>query len=287
MLEEIHDEKLKDLELKATQARELVIETLLEAGSGHSAGPLGMADIFIAFYFHILNHDPKNPDWADRDRLILSNGHICPILYATMAMAEYFPIEELKTLRKLNTRLQGHPHRTALPGVETTSGPLGEGISQSIGMALSAKLDKKNYHVYCLTSDGEHQEGNTWEAAMFAAKYKVDNLTVIIDRNNIQIDGFTENVMPLEYLRAKYEAFNWHVQEVDGHNIRAFVETINQARAVHQKPSVIIAHTIPGLGADFMENKFEWHGKPPNEEEAKKALKELRTLEGKITSEHQ
>ena len=287
MLEEVHDEKLKDLELKATKARELVIETLLEAGSGHSAGPLGMADIFIAFYFHILNHDPKNPDWADRDRLILSNGHICPIRYVTMAMAGYFPIEELKTLRKLNTRLQGHPHRTALPGVETTSGPLGEGISQSIGMALSAKLDKKNYHVYCLTSDGEHQEGNTWEAAMFAAKNKLDNLTVVVDRNNIQIDGFTENVMPLEYLTAKYEAFNWHVQEVDGHNIRAFVETINQARAVHQKPSVIIAHTIPGLGVDFMENKFEWHGKPPNSEEAKKALDELRTLQGKIVSEHQ
>lgn len=287
MLEEVHDEKLKDLELKATKARELVISTLLEAGSGHSAGPLGMADIFVAFYFHILNHDPKNPDWADRDRLVLSNGHICPIRYVVMAMAGYFPVSELKTLRKINSRLQGHPHRTTLPGVETTSGPLGEGISQSIGMALAARLDKKNYHIYCIASDGEHQEGNTWEAAMFAAKNKIDNLTVIIDRNNIQIDGYTENVMPLEYIRAKYEAFNWHVQEVDGHNIRAFVDTINQARAVHQKPSVIIAHTIPGFGVDFMENKFEWHGKPPNEEEAAKALKELRTLEGKIVSEHQ
>ncbi|OGH19594.1 MAG: transketolase [Candidatus Levybacteria bacterium RIFCSPHIGHO2_01_FULL_40_15b] len=287
VIEEIHDEKLKDLELKATKARELVISALLEAGSGHSAGPLGMADIFVAFYFHILNHDPKNPEWADRDRLVLSNGHICPIRYVVMAMAGYFPVEELKTLRKINSRLQGHPHRTSLPGMETTSGPLGEGISQSIGMALAARLDKKNYHVYCITSDGEHQEGNTWEAAMFAAKNKLDNLTVVIDRNNIQIDGFTENVMPLEFLRAKYEAFNWHVQEVDGHNIRAFVDTINQARAVHQKPSAIIAHTIPGLGVDFMENKFEWHGKPPDEEEAAKALKELRTLEGKITSEHE
>lgn len=287
MLEEVHDEKLKDLELKAIQARELLIQTLLEAGSGHSAGPLGMADIFIAFYFHILNHDPKDPQWPNRDRLILSNGHICPIRYVVMAMAGYFPVEELKTLRKINSRLQGHPHRTALPGVETTSGPLGEGISQSIGMALAARLDNKSYHIYCITSDGEHQEGNTWEAAMFAAKNKVDNLTVVIDRNNIQIDGFTENVMPIEYIRAKYEAFNWHVQEVDGHNIRAFVDTINQARAVHQKPSVIIAHTIPGLGVDFIENKFEWHGKPPNEEEALKALKELRTLEGKIRSEHE
>ena len=287
MLEEVHDEKLKDLELKATKARELVISALLEAGSGHSAGPLGMADIFVAFYFHILNHDPKKPEWADRDRLVLSNGHICPIRYVVMAMAGYFPVEELKTLRKINSRLQGHPHRTSLPGMETTSGPLGEGISQSIGMALAARLDKKNYHVYCITSDGEHQEGNTWEAAMFAAKNKLDNLTVIIDRNNIQIDGYTENVMPLEFLRAKYESFNWHVQEADGHNIRAFVDTINQARAVHQKPSAIIAHTIPGLGVDFMENKFEWHGKPPNVEEAKVALRELRTLEGKITSEHE
>lgn len=287
IIEEIHDEKLKDLELKATQARELVISTLLEAGSGHSAGPLGMADIFIAFYFHILNHDPKHPEWADRDRLVLSNGHICPIRYVVMAMAGYFPVAELKTLRKINSRLQGHPHRSALPGMETTSGPLGEGISQSIGMALAARLDKKNYHVYCITSDGEHQEGNTWEAAMFAAKNKLDNLTVIIDRNNIQIDGFTENVMPLEYLSAKYESFNWFVQEVDGHNIRAFVDAINHARSVHQKPSAIIAHTIPGFGVDFMENKFEWHGKPPNDEEAVKALKELRTLEGKIRSEHE
>ncbi|OGH12903.1 MAG: transketolase [Candidatus Levybacteria bacterium RIFCSPHIGHO2_01_FULL_40_10] len=282
MIDDLFDEKIKDLELKAVQARELVLETLLEAGSGHSAGPLGMADIFIAFYFHILKHNPKNPDWAERDRLVLSNGHICPIRYVVMAMAGYFPIEELKTLRKLNSRLQGHPHRTALPGVETTSGPLGEGISQAIGMALAAKLDAKKYHIYCLTSDGEHQEGNTWEALMAAAKYKLDNLTVVIDRNNIQIDGFTENVMPLEYLKAKYEAFNWHVQEVDGHNIRAFNDSVSQALAVHQKPSVIIANTIPGKGVDFMENKFEWHGKPPNKEEAAKALDELRTLQGKI-----
>src|SRR3990170_4129153 len=249
-IDELFEEKLKDLELKANKARELLIETLLEAWSGHSAGPLGMADIFIAFYFHVLSHDPKNPSWEDRDRLILSNGHICPIRYVTMAMAGYFPISELKTLRKIDSRLQGHPHRTSLPGLETTSGPLGEGISQSIGMALAAKLDSKDYRIYCLTSDGEHQEGNTWEAAMFAARYKLDNLTVVIDRNNIQIDGFTENVMPLEYLTAKYESFNWFVQEVDGHNIRAFVDAINQAKAVHQKPSAIIAHTIPGFGVD-------------------------------------
>ncbi len=286
-MRDLTDTKIKELELKATRARELVIETLLEAGSGHSAGPLGMADIFTAFYFHILNHDPKNPDWADRDRLILSNGHICPIRYVTMAMAGYFPIEELKTLRKLDSRLQGHPHRTALPGVETTSGPLGEGISQAIGIALAAKLDKKNFHIYCLTSDGEHQEGNTWEALLVAAKYKLDNLTVVIDRNNIQIDGFTEDILPLDYLRAKYESFNWHAMEVDGHNMRTFVDTVGQALTIHQKPTVIIANTIPGKGVSFMENKVEWHGKPPNPEEEKKAMDELRTLQGKIESEHQ
>jgi transketolase len=297
MIEELHEEKLKDLELKANQIRQLIIETLIEAGSGHSAGPLGMADVFTAFYFHILNHDPKNPDWEDRDRLVLSNGHICPVRYAAMALSGYFPIEELKTLRKLNSRLQGHPHRTSLPGVETTSGPLGEGISQSIGMALAARLNNKKYHIYCIASDGEQQEGNTWEALMFAAKYKINNLTVVIDRNNIQIDGFTESVMPLETLRAKYEAFNWKVFEVDGHNIKMFVDTIAEARAVFEKPTVIIAHTIPGKGVDFMENRFEWHGMPPDTqdvkgapvkgEQAKKALEELRTLQGKIESEHQ
>lgn len=297
MIEELHEEKLKNLELNANRIRELIIESLVAAGSGHTAGPLGMADIFTAFYFHILNHDPKNPNWEDRDRLILSNGHICPVRYAAMALAGYFPIEELKTLRKLGTRLQGHPHRTALPGVETTSGPLGEGISQAIGIALAAKLDNKKYHIYCIASDGEQQEGNTWEAVMFAAKYKINNVTLVIDRNNIQIDGFTENVMPLETLRAKYEAFNWKVFEVDGHNIKTFVDEIREARAVFEKPVVLIAHTIPGKGVGFMENRFEWHGMPPDTQEvkgappkgeqAKKALDQLRTLRGRIVSEHQ
>lgn len=285
-MDELTEQKLFHLEEKAVEARELLISTLLEAGSGHSAGPLGMADIFTAFYFHILNHNPQNPDWEERDRLILSNGHICPIRYVSMAQAGYFPIDELKTLRKINSRLQGHPHRTALPGVETTSGPLGEGLSQSVGIALSAKLDEKKYHVYCIASDGEHQEGNTWEAAMTAAKYKLDNLTLIIDRNNIQIDGNTEEVMPLESLRLKYESFNWNVLEIDGNNIRGFVDAINTARAVRERPTCIIAHTIPGKGVDFMENDFTWHGKPPNDKEAKDALKELRTLQGKIEASH-
>jgi transketolase len=287
MIEEIHEEKLKFLEEKANQIRQLIIEMLLEAGSGHSAGPLGMADIFSAFYFHILRHDPKNPDWPDRDRLILSNGHICPVRYAAMALAGYFPIEELKTLRKINARLQGHPHRTALPGVETTAGPLGEGISQAIGIAYAGILDKKDYHVYCITSDGEHQEGNTWEAYMWLGNNPLPNLTIIIDRNYIQIDGFTEDVMPLEPLRQKLEAFKLHVLEVDGHNIRAFIDAIREARSEWRRTSVIIAYTIPGKGVSFMEKKFEWHGKPPNKEEAKKALDELRTLGGKIISEHQ
>ncbi len=287
MIDDLTDKKELELRGIAVEIRELIIKMLLEAGSGHSAGPLGMADIFTAFYFHILNHDPKKPDWDGRDRLVLSNGHICPVLYVTLAKAGYFPIKELMTLRKLNSRLQGHPHRTALPGIETTSGPLGEGISQSIGMALAARMDNKRHQIYCLTSDGEHQEGNTWEAIMFAAKYKLDNLTVVIDRNNIQIDGTTENVMPLETLRLKYESFNWYVIETDGNNLEGFVDAVRQARSVHEQPSVIIAHTIPGLGVDFMENNYLWHGKSPDEKQAKEALSELRTLQGKIKSEHQ
>lgn len=284
---ELHDQKLKYLEELANRIRETTIETLLEAGSGHSAGPLGMADIFTALYFHILNHNPKKPDWPDRDRLILSNGHICPIRYVTMAYAGYFPLLELKTLRKINSRLQGHPHRTSLPGVETTSGPLGSGMSQAIGVVLTAKLDQKKYRVYCLTSDGEHQEGNLWEAVMFAGKNKLSNLTVVVDRNNIQIDGTTELVMPLESLKEKYESFNWNVLEIDGHNIRDFVDAVNEAKAIHEKPTVIIAHTIPGKGVSFMENDYKWHGKPPNKEEAIKALAELRSLGGRIKSEHE
>jgi len=283
----LNEQKLRDLELKATQARQLVIEMLLEAGSGHSAGSLGMADIFVALYFHILNHNPKNPNLANRDRLILSNGHICPIRYAVMAMSGYFDISELKTLRKINSRLQGHPHRTSLPGLESTSGPLGEGISQAIGIALSARMDRKKYHTFVIASDGEQQEGNTWEAAMFAGKYKLDNLTLIIDRNNIQIDGFTENVMPLEPLREKYLSFNWEVFEIDGNNIREFIETVEKAKVITKKPTVIIANTIPGKGVSFMEKDFTWHGKPPTQEEAKKALNELRTLQGRIQSENQ
>ncbi len=277
----------KDLEKIANEVRQDIIQMLVAAGSGHSAGPLGMADIFTALYFEIMNHDPKNPDWEDRDRLILSNGHICPVRYATMAEAGYFEKKELKTLRKLGSRLQGHPERLKLPGVETTSGPLGSGLAQASGYAYASRMDNKRFRVFCITSDGEHDEGNHWEAVEFAGKYKLSNLTSFVDRNNIQIDGYTENVMPLEPLEDKYKAFNWHVLHIDGHNFEEIINAVNHARSVYEKPTVIIAHTIPGKGVDFMENKFEWHGKPPTPEEAKIALHELRTLQGKIKSEHE
>ncbi len=285
-MEILHEEKIKKIEEMANALRQDVIEELLAAGSGHSAGSLGMADVFAAFYFHLLNHNPEDPNWPDRDRLILSNGHICPVYYAALARAGYFDADELKTLRKLGSRLQGHPHRKSLPGVETTSGPLGSGLSQSIGVALSAKMDGKKYHVYCLASDGEHQEGNTWEAVMFAGKNKLSNLTLVIDRNNIQIDGFTEEIMPLEPLRDKYESFNWHVIDIDGHNIEAIVDAVNEAKAIFERPTAIIAHTIPGKGVSFMERNYLWHGIPPTKEEAQKALgelKQIRQLGGKIT----
>ncbi|MBI4094383.1 MAG: transketolase [Candidatus Liptonbacteria bacterium] len=286
-MEALHEKKLKFIEETANLLRQDVIKMLVHAGSGHSAGPLGMADVFATLYFHVVNHNPKKPDWAGRDRVVVSNGHICPILYAALARAGYFPLEELKTLRKVNTRLQGHPHRGSLPGLETTSGPLGSGLSQAIGMALAAKLDHKRHRVYCLMSDGEHQEGNTWEAVMCAGKYKLHNLTAVVDRNNIQIDGFTEEVMPLEPLRQKYEAFNWHVLEIDGHNPEEFVDAVAEAHAIYERPTAIIAHTIPGKGVSFMERDYTWHGKPPKPDEAKVALKELRTLMGRIKSEHE
>ena len=286
-MQELHEKKLKFLEEMANFLRQDVIKMVSHAGSGHIAGPLDMADVFAALYFHILRHDPRKPDWPDRDRVVLSNGHICPILYAALARAGYFPFEELKTLRALGTRLQGHPHRGSLPGTETTSGPLGSGLSQAVGMALAARLDGKKHRIYCLLSDGEHQEGNLWEAAMFAGKNKLSNLTVIVDRNNIQIDGFTETIMPLEPFRAKYESFGWHVLEIDGHNFEAIISAAAEARAIYEKPTVIVAHTIAGRGVSFMEQDYLWHSKPFKPGEAEQALAELRTLQGRIKSEHQ
>jgi transketolase len=277
--------KTKHLYQIANHLREDVIRMLEKAGSGHSAGSLGMADIFAALYFVVLNHNPKKPLWADRDRLVLSNGHICPIQYAALARAGYFPLKELDTLRDFNSRLQGHPHRGSLPGIESTSGPLGSGLSQAIGIALAGRMNHQRYHTYVVLSDGEHDEGNTWEAILFAAKERLGSLTAIVDRNNIQIDGSTENVLPLGSLREKYEAFGWQVIEIDGHNIEEFISATYEAKAMYEKPTVIIAHTIPGKGVSFMEKRYAWHGKPPTKEQARVALKELRTLGNKIKTE--
>jgi transketolase len=272
------------LKERANTIRCDIIEMLVEAGSGHSAGPLGMADIFAALYFHVLRHDPANPMWEDRDRLILSNGHICPVRYAAMAEAGYFPRSELHTLRKFGSRLQGHPERTRLPALETTSGPLGAGLAQAGGLGYAAKMDRKSWRVYCVVSDAEQECGLHWEAVLFAAKFSIDNLLCIVDRNRIQIDGSTEDVMPLEPLHAKYAAFNWNVIECDGNDVIDFLQAVDRAKSCEGKPSVIIANTVPGKGVDFMENDYHWHGKPPSPEEARTALRELHARRLKIES---
>ena len=286
-------EDVQNLEQKANQIRESIIESLVAAGSGHTAGPLGMADIFALLYFHVLKHDPKQPDWEERDRVVLSNGHICPVLYATLAHAGYFPVDELVTLRQFGTRLQGHPHREALPGVETSSGPLGSGLSQAVGMAIAERMDNPytSKYVYCITGDGELNEGQIWEAAMLAGKEQLHNLIVIVDRNGIQIDGYTKDVMPLEPLREKWEAFNFDVQEVDAHNIRMVHDAIGKAQAVYGQPSIIIAHSVASKGVDVFERDFRWHGNPPGkgpedrvakDRQGDVALEKLRTLGGAI-----
>lgn len=277
---ELNDKEIQEL---AIQVREEIIEMLLEAGSGHCAGPLGAVEIYLSLYFGgILHYDPHRPLWKERDRVVISNGHYAPLLYATLAHAGYFPLEELKTLRKLGSRLQGHPHRLTLPGIETSSGPVGEGLSQAIGMALGFKMDGGKQQVYCLMGDGEQDCGNTWEAAMLAGKYQLDNLTAIIDRNSIQIDGFTKNVMPLEPLKEKYESFGWKVLEINGNDIKEVKQALRAAKSIFVRPVVIIADTIPGKGVDFMEWEYQWHGKAPNSQEAERALQELRSMQGKI-----
>ena len=289
--------KVLEMERMANHIRKDVIDMLVSAGSGHSAGPLGMADVMTALYFHILRHHPQDPKFKDRDRFVLSNGHTCPVLYATLARAGYFPVEELVTLRRLGSRLQGHPHRESLPGLETTSGPLGSGLAQGVGMALAARIDGHAWRTYVVVSDGEHDEGNHWEAVAVAAKHRLSNLTLIIDRNNIQIDGYTEDVMPLESLRDKYTAWNWHVLEINGHSMEAIVSACAEAKAIYERPTAIIAHTIPGKGVSYMEFDYKWHGVPPGiqnmpgepkkEDQVRIALHDLRTLGGKITSEHE
>jgi transketolase len=278
---------IEALELKANEIRQDIIKMLELAGSGHPGGSLGQADIYTALYFNLMKHDPKNPEWDERDILIQSNGHTCPVRYATMAHAGYFSREELWTLRKFGSRLQGHPERAKLPGVENTSGPLGSGLSQAAGMALAMRMNNQMHRwVYVTTGDGELNEGNNWEAIMLASKFKLTNMIVIVDRNNIQIDGPTEVVMPLEDLRAKWEAFGWHVLEIDGNDVEAVIDAVNMAKAIVEKPVCILAHTIPGKGVDFMEYDFHWHGVAPNHEQAQKALKEIHSLQGKIKSEY-
>jgi len=295
IMQYLTSEEVTELEFKANEIRQSIIEMLTEAGSGHTAGPLGMADVLTLLYFGILKHDPKNPDWEERDRLVLSNGHICPVLYATMAHAGYFPVEELLTLRKFGSRLQGHPHRQSLPGLENSSGPLGSGLSQAVGMALAERMDNpySAKFMYCLTGDGELQEGQIWEAAFLAGKEQLNNLIVIVDRNGIQIDGYTKDVMPMEPLVEKFEAFNFDVQEVDGHNMRALNDAIGKAQAVYSQPSVIIAHTIASKGVDVFERDFRWHGNPPGkgpedrvtkDKQSSVALEKLRTLAGTINN---
>lgn len=288
---------IEDLELMANTIRQDIVKMLEKAGSGHSAGPLGLADILTALYFDIMQHDPKHPEWDERDLFVLSNGHCAPVLYAAMANAGYFDKKELSTLRQFKSRLQGHPERKSLPGIENTSGPLGSGLSQAAGMALAMNMNNESHRwIYCVTGDGELNEGNIWEAVMLIAKYNLHQITTIVDRNNIQIDGTTEHVMPLEDLRAKWEAFGWHVIEIDGNDVEAVIDACAMARAIVEKPVCIIAHTIPGKGVDYMEYDYHWHGMPvgladvagapPVDEQAKVALKELRTMRGKIKNEH-
>ncbi len=266
----LNEDKIKFLTDKAHSIRQSIVEMLIEAKSGHTAGPLDMADIFTYLYFHGLKHDAKNPKWQYRDRLVLSNGHICPVLYATLAHAGYFPLSELQTLRKFGSKLQGHPHREFLDILETSSGPLGSGISQAVGMALAERIDfaeTSDKQFVCLVGDGELDEGQNWEAIMLAQKEKLKHLTIIVDRNNIQIDGFTENIMPLNPLADKFKAFNFHVQEINGHNFSEINMAYINAKNETKMPSVIIANTIPSKGIKEFEGKYEWHGKPPMTDE--------------------
>jgi transketolase len=267
-------EEVNALKSMSNTIRQDIIRMLVEAKSGHPAGSLGLADVFTALYFNIMKHDPKRPHWEERDRLVLSNGHVCPVLYASLANAGYFPKEQLMTLRKLGSALQGHPHSGSVPGIENSSGPLGQGISMAVGMALVGKREGKTWRVYTITGDGEHNEGQVWEALLLASKYNLHNLVVIVDRNSIQIDGTTEDVLPLEPFSDKYRAFGWNVLELDGNDMGLVMNAFKSIPS-NEKPTVIIADIVPGKGVSFMEGQYGWHGKSPNKEEGEKAIKEL------------
>ncbi|HNF27435.1 MAG TPA: transketolase [Leptospiraceae bacterium] len=266
---------VNELKTKAQEIRREIIKMVGNAKSGHPGGPLGLADIYSALYFKVLNHDPKNPEKEDRDRLILSNGHVCAVRYAAMALSGYFAVQELSTFRALGSRLQGHPSTRYLPGVESSSGSLGQGLSVATGIALGAKMQKKNYKVYTCISDGECGEGMTWEAAQSAVHFKLNNLIAFMDRNFIQIDGFTEDIMRLEPLGKKFEMFGWNLIEADGHDMNAILDAFEQAKAKTEGPTLIVFRTVLGKGVSFMENKPEWHGTPPNAEQMEKALQEI------------
>jgi len=266
---------IAELERKANLIRSHVIRMTRSAGSGHPGGSLSSTDIISALFFKVMNHRSSDPNWEDRDRFVLSKGHAAPAYYAALAESGYFPIDELSTLRKLNSRLQGHPSKNKLPGVEMSTGSLGQGLSVANGMALAAKLDRKTHRIYCICGDGEMQSGQIWEAAMLGAHFELDNVTAFVDRNMLQIDGPTEKIMSIEPLADKWKAFGWHVIEIDGHDMRQILDACDRAKETRGKPTMVIAHTVKGKGVSFMENALSFHGKPPNEEETKKALKEL------------
>lgn len=266
---------LEELQLICRRVRRHIIEMTGAAGSGHPGGSLSAVEILVTLFFSVMRHDPRNPRWEDRDRFILSKGHGCPALYAVLAEAGYTPVDQLKTLRKLGSIYQGHPDRRFIPALEASTGSLGQGLSIGLGMALAARLDGKSYRTYVVLGDGESQEGQIWEAAMFAAFHKVDNLVAIVDYNKIQLDGFVKDVMELEPFAAKWQGFGWHVIELDGHDIPALQRAFAEAETIKGRPTVVIAHTVKGKGVSFMENVPKWHGVAPTPEEVELALKEL------------
>ena len=272
---EVKPLSITEMEAMAKKLRRHIITMTGTAGSGHPGGSLSAVEIVTALYFRLLRHKPSDPKWADRDRFILSKGHAAPLLYATLAECGYLPVEELTTLRQLDSRLQGHTDRTLTPGVEMSAGALGQGLSFATGVALAGRLNSQDYQVYVLLGDGECDEGQVWEGAMAAAHFKVDNLVAIVDNNGLQIDGWNREVMNLEPFSQKWQAFGWHVIEVDGHNLTQLIDALNQAKLVKGQPAVVIAHTIKGKGVSFMENNYAFHGKAPTAAEVETALKEL------------
>jgi len=267
---------IKSLEERAKIIRRYVIKMLAKAGSGHPGGSLSAVDLLVVLFYNKMRHNPQQPKWQDRDRFILSKGHGCPALYAILADMGYFSVDKLETLRQFGSILQGHPCMKTTPGIEISSGSLGQGLSVGLGIALAAKLDKKDYRTYVMLGDGEIEEGQIWEAAMAASHYKAENLCAILDQNELQIDGFIHDVMSSHPIPAKWRSFGWHVIEINGHNYKAIIDAYNEAEKIKGRPTIIVAKTVKGKGVSFMENQVDWHGKAPTKEEAEKALAELK-----------